>query len=274
MNCEQAKEQIVDRWITGLGEDKRIELDQHTANCVSCREESDALQALWNGLGDLPLEEPSRALRANFYQMIEAYRLGLQSGAGVVQKPSPVEAGREWLKRLWPRNPLLQLATAGLALVFGLVAGHLYTTRGHDQERIAQLSTEMQHMRQLVALSLLQQQSASDRLQGVSYSVRMEPADEEVLSALVDTLNHDGNVNVRLAAVDALKQFSARPNVRQGLRRALLRQDSPLVQISLIDWAVEAKDRGSLDMLRKLKQQSELHPSVQSRLARAIDGLQ
>jgi hypothetical protein len=102
----------------------------------------------------------------------------------------------------------------------------------------------------------------------------MEPADEEVLSALVDTLNHDGNVNVRLAALDALKHFGSRPNVRQGLRRALLRQDSPLVQIALIDWAVETKDRGSLDLLRKLKQQSELHPTVQTRLARAIDGLQ
>lgn len=273
MNCEHARERMVDRWIAGLEEDKRIELEQHTASCVACREENETLQALWNGLGDLPLEEPGRALRANFYQMMEAYRLGAQSG-GLPAKPSKMQSGREWLKRLWPSNPLLQFATAGLALVFGVAAGHMYTTRSHDQERIAQLSSEMQHMRQLVALSLLQQQSASDRLQGVSYSVRMEPADEEVLSALVDTLNHDGNVNVRLAAVDALKHFASRPNVRQGLRRALLRQDSPLVQIALIDWAVETKDRSSLDLLRKLKQQSELHPTVQSRLARAIAGFE
>jgi len=271
MNCEYARERMVDRWITGIEEDKRIELEQHTASCAACREENETLQALWNGLGDLPLEEPGRQLRANFYQMMEAYKLGAQSGSGSAAKPSK---SREWFKRLWPSNPLLQFATAGLALVFGIAAGHLYTTRSHDQERIAQLSSEMQHMRQLVALSLLQQQSASDRLQGVSYSVRMEPADEEVLSALVDTLNHDGNVNVRLAAVDALKHFGSRPSVRQGLRRALLRQDSPLVQIALIDWAIETKDRGSLDLLRKLKQQSELHPSVQARLARAIDGLQ
>lgn len=267
MNCDQAKERMVDRWMTGIDEDVRIELDTHLAQCSTCREEQETLQALWNGLGDLPVEEPSRNLRANFHHMMDAYRLGAANS--VRRKTSPWE----WLAGLWPRQPLVQFALAGAALVFGLVAGHLYTARGHDQERIATLNSEMQQMRQLVALSLLQQQSASDRLRGVSYSVRMEPADDEVLSALLTTLNHDTNVNVRLAAVDALRQFSSRRSVRQGLREAMRRQDSPLVQIALIDWAVEARDRASATALEDLQKQPDLNPAVSVRLERALNRL-
>ena len=76
MNCDQAKERMVDRWMTGLDEAARMELDGHIGGCASCREEYESLQTLWSGLGDLPLEEPGRAMRADFHRMLEAYRLG------------------------------------------------------------------------------------------------------------------------------------------------------------------------------------------------------
>lgn len=268
MNCDQAKERMVDRWMSGIGEDQRMELDGHINGCAECREQNELLQTLWNGLGDLPIEEPGRTMRADFHRMMEAYRLGAESGGK--------HRASVWdrLKSLWPQQPLVQFALAGVALVFGLVSGHLYTARGHDRERLASLNSEMQQMRQLVALSLLQQQSASERLRGVSYSVRLEPADDEVLSALLSTLNHDPNVNVRLAAFDALRQSASRRSVRQGLREALGRQDSPLLQIALIDWAVEAHERAAAAALRDLRRQPELNPAVASRLERALAQLQ
>ncbi|MBL8178440.1 MAG: HEAT repeat domain-containing protein [Bryobacterales bacterium] len=268
MNCDQAKERMVDRWIAGLDEAQRIELDRHIGTCPHCREEHETLLALWNGLGGLPVEEPGRAMRAGFHRMLEAYRLGAASGQ--VARPS----AWEWLKDLWPRQPLVQFALAAAALVCGVLAGHLYTARGHDREQIAALNSEMRQMRQLAALSLLQQQSASDRLRGVSYSVRLQPADDEVLAALLAALNHDPNVNVRLAAFDALRQSGTRNPVRQGLREALRRQDSPLVQIALIDWAVEARDTASAAALRQLQREPELNPAVSSRLARALSQLE
>lgn len=269
MNCDRAKERMVDRWMKGIDEEARLELAEHLAGCADCREEHESLQALWNGLGELPLEEPGRAMRTDFHRMLEAYQLGAATAGQKRKAPA-----WDWLHGLWPRQPLVQFALAGAALVFGLVAGHLYTARGHDRERIASLSAEMQQMRQMVALSLLQQQSASDRLRGVNYSIRLEPADDQVLAALFGTLNHDPNVNVRLAAFDALRQSGARRGVRQGLREALARQDSPLVQIALIDWAVEAEDRAAAGALRKMRKQPELHPAVASRLEKAIERLQ
>lgn len=258
MNCDQARLLLTDRWVTGIEEDQRLLLDQHLAACTACRDEARTLDLLWNGLGDLPIEEPGKELRANVHHMLDSYRLGAQSA------PRPK-----------PRHSFYQYAAiAAAAAIIGIATGHFYTARVHDRQQIAQLTTEMQSMRQLVALSLLQQQSASDRLRGVSYSVRLEPADREVLSALFQTLNHDASVNVRLAAVDALKQFASQPPVRQSLRQAMLQQDSPLVQVALIDWAVEANDRPAIDLLRQMERGPALDPSVRQRLMSAISSLQ
>ena len=288
MNCELAQERIAERWITGLAEDARIELDAHLRGCVACRQEAESLSLLWNGLGELPEELPGRELRINFQQMLEAYRLGASSSqsahaGGAKPKPSwlSISAIRAsgWFN---PLQPLAQFAMACLVLVAGLVAGHLYTSRGLEQEKQQErqqaMSAEIQNLRQLVALSLLQQPSASERLRGVSYSQAMEsggaPAGNEVTAALLDRLNHDPNVNVRMAAVDALKQFGSRADVRLGLRQSVANQDSPLVQISLIDWAAEAKDRGAFASFERMQQQTALNPAVATRLANAMGHLQ
>ena len=105
-------------------------------------------------------------------------------------------------------------------------------------------------MRQLVALSLMQQQSASERLRGVSWAYQAEPSDREVLGALVTAVNHDTNVNVRLAAVDALRRFAASPETRRAVVEALPSQTTPLVQVALIDLLVDFKERNAAGVLK------------------------
>ena len=56
-----------------------------------------------------------------------------------------------------------------------------------------------------------------------------------MVNALLETVNYDDTVDVRLAAVDALRRLSTEAEVRARLASALDRQDSPLVQIALID---------------------------------------
>ena len=51
-------------------------------------------------------------------------------------------------------------------------------------------------MSQMVALSLMQQQSAGERLRGVSYAYRVQSSDTEVLSALLATVNHGSRASV------------------------------------------------------------------------------
>jgi len=129
-------------------------------------------------------------------------------------------------------------------------------------------------MRQLVALSLLQQQSASERLRGVSYAYRVEPSDSEVLSALLNTVNRDSNVNVRLAAVDALHPFASSAATRSAIVQALPKQTSPLVQVALIDLLVDLKERQAEPELRQLIQNSAADTGVRERAQWALERLQ
>ena len=186
---------------------------------------------------------------------------------------------REWRQReverrpfWWLRHPAFQTAAAMVILAAGIGTGYLL--RGREISEVSQLRGEVDNMRQLVALSLLQQQSASDRLRGVSYAYRVEPDDSQVLSALLTTVDHDSNVNVRLAAVDAMRKFTNNPVGRNGLARALAKQDSPLVQIAILDEIVEVRDKSAAPAIQALVLSQDVNPEVKQHAQWALRQLQ
>jgi hypothetical protein len=129
-------------------------------------------------------------------------------------------------------------------------------------------------MREMVAMSLLQQDSAIERLRGVSWSHQLDRPSDQVLTTLLDTLRHDPNVNVRLASIDALRVFAAVDSVRTGLVDALgSRQPSPLVQIALIDAMVDIRERRSVDALRTLADDEKQNEAVRQRARRGLQVL-
>jgi len=139
---------------------------------------------------------------------------------------------------------------------------------------VAALRAEVGDLRQMVSLSLLQQQSASERLKGVSFTNQIEQPDTEILNQLMDTLMHDSNVNVRLAAVDALKKFGERQMVRKGMLDALASQDAPLVQAALIDYVVEAQRKDSVDTLRLISKNTEINETIRKHAEWGLEQLQ
>lgn len=264
MKCDEIPERLIDLWEDRASEAESAELDGHLAACFDCEAEARALGALWSQLGELPGVEPGPGLRARFDVMLEAYRAGQRRA-----HPSFLERLDGWLAPLVPRRPAFQLA---VALAFLALGGFLGARLAREPrpalagpDRISTLSAEVRDLRNLVAVSLLQQSSPSERLRGVSFSYRVSEPEPDVLSALVSTLNHDPNVNVRLAAIDALTRFADREPVRDSLVRSLPEQDSPLVQISLIDLMVRLREKDAVDLLRALAEKSDLHPAVRER---------
>jgi hypothetical protein len=138
---------------------------------------------------------------------------------------------------------------------------------------MAAMQTELTNLRQLVALSMLEQQSASQRLQGVNYSTQIDRADPEITGALLHALRFDSSVDVRLAALDALRRYKEDPQVRTGLLNALQDQQSPLVQIALIDLFVDMRDSDAKDHLRRIEQDSKVNPAVRQRAQWGIQQL-
>lgn len=273
MNCEQIQELLPDYWAETLGSAARVGLEVHLGECEACRREAEALRVLWIGLGLVPAAdklEPSREMRARFYSSLTSYQQGMAAAR-------PARSGfADWIAGWWPRQPLQQFAAAAAMLVVGLVAGWELRRPAapESSHEISQLKGEVTQMRQLVALSLLQQQSASERLRGINYAYQVDRSDDEVLNALLRTISQDSNVNVRLAAVDALRNFATEPAARRGLVDALGKQNSPLVQVAIIDTLVDLKVKQAVPAFRSLEGQPEISPEVKQRAQFAVQRLQ
>jgi hypothetical protein len=284
MRCEDISAKFVDYLAGGLGRPERHEFEGHLALCPVCRAEIDSLSQTWERLADIPAIRPdSPAMRARLDILLddracEASRIDasarVESGQPTGTRIARSVSARisSWLQGHIFLRPLLQGCAALLLLVIGIQLG--WEMRPSGSREVRELSQEVRHLRQLVTLSLMQQQSASERLKGVSWSNQLDRPGNEVVAALIDTLMHDANVNVRLASIDALKRFAERDVVRSAAVRALDTQSSPLVQMALIDFVVETQDRGALDTLRRLSRDNTVNAAVRTRAAWGIDHLE
>jgi hypothetical protein len=270
MKCDEVREQLPDYWTSALDEIAIAQMQAHLASCRACRAEAETLGVIWKKLGAIPEEKPGRALRARFETTLEAYVQGLRQAE---RGPSTREKLDQWLDGWWPRQPAFQFGFALAFLAMGLLVGYTLTQNSRGGAEVARLREEVRNTRQLVALSLMQQQSASERLRGVDYSNRISQPDPQVLSALLHAVNYDQNVNVRLAALDALRPSAANTTVRRGLVESVDRQQSPLVQIALIDLLVDIREREASDSLKELAQEAGLNPDVRERAQWALERL-
>ncbi|HEY1754287.1 MAG TPA: HEAT repeat domain-containing protein [Bryobacteraceae bacterium] len=274
MTCEEIESRMAECWAltlsSGQGDhEAESEVEEHLAGCESCRTEAQRLGLLWRDLARLPVIEPGSGVRQRFYETLAAYREGAASGA-VRPFPIPALAATPpgWKHLVW------QIAAGVVLLLGGLGAGYSIRSTQTTNAEVTQLRGEVGNMRQLVALSLLQQQSASERLRGVSWAYRVEPSDTEVLGALLTAVNHDPNVNVRLAAVDALHPFAASPVTRDAVIQALGKQTAPIVQVALIDLLVDLKETEAAPELEKVASDSATDIGVRQRAQWALEKLQ
>jgi HEAT repeat protein len=79
---------------------------------------------------------------------------------------------------------------------------------------------------------------------------------------------------VRLAAVDALRNFTDNPIGRKGLVQALAKQESPLVQIAILDQIVELHEKSAASAVQFLLVGDNLNPEVRQRAQWALTKLQ
>jgi hypothetical protein len=267
MTCEEIAGLLADYLQGGMAADETASVREHIEQCAACREDI----AMWQKLEAVQDEKPSPELSSRFNTMLESYQQGRWEKAQLAR-----EHGKFLdLKAIadWARTPALSLAWAAVLVVCSFFAGR-YLDRDHSSgEQLTQLRQELKNTQQLMVVSMLRQQSASERLEGVSFSRREREADPKVLDALLHTLRYDNSVDVRLAALDVLGRYGNRPEVHQGLIDALQGQQSPLVQLSLIDLLVEQHSHGTAEELKQFETNPKLDPSVRKRVEWGIQQL-
>lgn len=140
-------------------------------------------------------------------------------------------------------------------MVFGFWLGGWYQNRqpasGPDSELLA-LRQEVQEMKEVLLATQAQSSSASERIQAVSQEFETDQPDTDILKALINTMNFDPNVNVRLAACESLFRFKEEPLVRQALIESLKVQKDPNLQITLIEMLVQMKEKRAVPEMNRL----------------------
>lgn len=245
-------------------------LAAHLQGCAACRAETERLAALWIELGTLPEEQPDAASRARFDRMLAAW----QDDASAAGRAPRLAAGPGWANRIldaagtWARvRPAGQWAGAVALVACGFIAGSWVALRGGE---IRALRQELQSTRSMMTLSLLQQRSPADRLQGIGYSTHDGTADPQVVTALFETLNQDPSIGVRLAAADALGGLHPAADVGPRIVSSLRAQTSPLVQAALLDVIARRHEAEAQPLLREMAANPHLNKSVRERAEWAL----
>ena len=258
MRCEDVQAYLPDHLAGALSATAADAVDAHLRTCAACAAEFEAAGDTWQQLATIPGPRvDSGAMRARFEAMLQEHQ-------------SPTVPAR-------PRPPFwhhaLQFAAAAALVVVGIAIGRQTAPAPAVDPQLGEMRAELREMRHMVTLSLLQQQSASERLKGVTYTSQIEQPGTDVVAALLETLKYDPNTNVRLASIDALKRFASDEGVRRGAVESLPAQTSPLVQIALIDFAVELDDRGAVETLRRLSADPMTDETVRARAAQGLQQL-
>jgi hypothetical protein len=268
MSCEKTQERFADYLTGDLDEEGRADVRRHILSCASCRADLENLTVVWAKLGVLPEEQPGPGLRHRFYGKLEEYKDRLESGKKAARPAGPLSGWREWFSF---RRPAFAASFSAFLLIAGLGGGWLLSGGRAGGAQLATLSREVEDMRQQVALSLLGNSSATDRIQGIGYSASVENPNDSTLAALFDALDNDPNPNVRLAAVDALYLFRNKPGVKESLVKSLAVQSYPLVQVALIDFLVEVREARAAEALKLLIEKNELTPEVKERAKQGLE---
>jgi hypothetical protein len=224
------------------------------------RAELENLREMYKRLDDIHVPSPGEKMTEGFYQMLETYK------GEETKKTSVFESLISWLHERNGQKWFVRMACS-IALIFaGWLIGRSQTPEESYENRLDLMSSEIREMKGMMALALLNQSSANERMRAVHQIKTSGVVDERMIALLVDTLGHDSNANVRLGALEALATHADVPGAKEGLIQSLSRQDSPLVQLALTDVLVRLKAKHAVGQFQRLLQKKDLNDVVRSRI--------
>jgi hypothetical protein len=189
--------------------------------------------------------EPSDKLRLGFEMLLEEEMKHSAKGKTIFFQPH-----------------FYRVAAAVALLILGGAAGFWISRYQRQQAEIAQMKEEMQKTKELMMAMMSDEESPSQRILGVKAAYKTHQPDDEIVNALIKTLNDDPNSNVRLAALEALRKFTNEKKVKSALIQALSHQTDPVIQIALIQLMVQMKEKEAIKSLQKITEDEETLPAV------------
>ena len=109
-------------------------------------------------------------------------------------------------KKEFPWKQAFQVA-ASIIFMFGGYFLEVILLNNQQIKRFQHYNKKQLELRQDMMLAMIENQSPSKRIQAVNFTESFAKPDTKILEALIGRMQYDGNVNVRLAAAEALSEF-------------------------------------------------------------------
>lgn len=245
MDKEKLESQIIDYIDGKMSESECAEIEQELAQNKEAFALYKQLKEVIHTMDRVQPLEPSGKLKAQFEKLLQ----------------KEIQAGKK-TKTIFFSPMVYRAAAAVLLILAGVAIGNWINKNQEQEKQIAELKEQVNENRKMMMAMLNNQQSASQRMVGLSVAYEMDKPDDEIVNVLVKTMNQDPNSNVRLSAMDALEKFSNEPNVRKALIESLSTQKDPVVQIALIQLMVKMKEKSILNQLEKITRDASTMKAV------------
>lgn len=247
-----------------LTKKQKQEVESHLADCNSCSVELKEIESIVEVINKESMEAPSDSMRTNFFEQLE---LEKQNNTKTIS----LDATSIRSKNNWP-NSLLKIA-ASIALLVGVFFFGKQQQAERSNAEIAQLTDESLAFKQTAVLSLMGNQSASKRIQGVTFIEEFTEPDEAIVSALNDRMLHDENTNVRRTAVEVLSTFIASETVKNSFIKALKTEKDPGIQITIIQILGKIQEKKAAASMQYLLEQEDTQPYVKDELESVLPNI-
>ncbi len=141
-----------------------------------------------------------------------------------------------------------------------------------NQKEYLQLQAQVSKMNTELIRTNLRLTSPSDRIKGVQYSYELNSLSNDIIDELAHTLNNDENVNVRLAAGNALFQFAHNEKTKKTLIESINKQNQhPLIQISLINMMFALNEKTAFENIKEAIQNENLPFEDRQRIQKELN---
>lgn len=242
-----------------LSEAEQREVEQQLQTSPDWQKTYKELNILLGDLEQQPQWQPPASLEFRFHQLLAAEHRNLENKVVPTAKVIPLFR-LEW-----------KIAAAIALLIIGLGFGNLWQRNQQQQVALEQLQTEMLQTQKMLILAMLEKNSASERLKALNINTAKTNPDPQVVDAFIHTLLTDNNVNVRMKAAEALAEYEKNEYITAALIKALKIQNSPEVQITLIEILVNLEAKDAAGELQNILRKEDVLDIVKNKAAEGLE---
>ena len=256
---------LITEYIDGtLTPQREEEFNQYVKEGHILMEEVEALMQMQAKIETAERPMPSEHLKTSFYAMLNEAQKSASNAS------EHQEGFLELLNKLFFGSPVGKMAFAIVILVVGIFAGR-GLGKGQYEKQMTSLTGQVTDMQEMIMVSMLENKSVSDRLQGIQMSNKLVSTNKTVTDALFVTLGNDESTNVRMAALNTLSQYADDPAIREGLINSILKQESPLMQVALAELMVQLQEKKSVEQFKELLGRENTPEEIKTTLQESID---